>query len=571
MSARMVIGDVFDCLAATPDGSVDLILTSPPFLALRSYLPADHPDKAKEIGSEPDPGAFIDTLLALSAEWRRVLAPHGSIAVELGDSYSDGDENWPEAKSLALVPESYRVALAYGRNPITGTESPAGRWKVRNVVRWCRPNPPVGALGDKFRPGTSDMVIACTSRTRYFDLDAVRTPSDYERKPAARATAPGQKPKGCLDTVNAAGAPPLDWWEVSTEAYVTPSGLVVVPAGETTHRVRVPLGAASDGIQRTMSADCPVHGSADSRDSSAPHGERGAGLTSRTPGSGGRPAQGRSGGSVPTQSSLDLPGSTSATLRRECSLDTTTRSTADRRMGPAPLTSPAGTPSEETRAHTDDRSGSPLSAGDHLGNPLSNTGEVCPPAAEHGTEPRSAHTSSPSPACTCSSWIEVSVASESTSDYAGWPADYWNVSTEGFSGSHYATWPRKLLTRPILAMCPQRVCTVCGEPSRRIVEAEQMDRHGNRPDWQPIHGGGDKGGDTRRFTDRTTIGWTDCGHDAWRNGIVLDPFAGSGTTLAVATGLGRDAVGFDLDERNAALAMERVGMFLTVDHLERAA
>lgn len=145
MSARMVIGDVFDCLAATPDGSVDLILTSPPFLALRSYLPADHPDKAKEIGSEPDPGAFIDTLLALSAEWRRVLAPHGSIAVELGDSYSDGDENWPEAKSLALVPELYRLALAYGRNPITGTESPAGRWKVRNVVRWCRPNPPVGA------------------------------------------------------------------------------------------------------------------------------------------------------------------------------------------------------------------------------------------------------------------------------------------------------------------------------------------------------------------------------------------------------------------------------------------
>ena len=98
-----------------------------------------------------------------------------------------------------------------------------------------------------------------------------------------------------------------------------------------------------------------------------------------------------------------------------------------------------------------------------------------------------------------------------------------------------------------------------------------MDRHGNRPEWQPIHGGGDKGGDTQRFTDRTTLGWTDCGHDAWRNGIVLDPFAGSGTTLAVATGLGRDAVGFDLDERNAALAMERVGMFLTVDHLERAA
>lgn len=48
-------------------------------------------------------------------------------------------------------------------------------------------------------------------------------------------------------------------------------------------------------------------------------------------------------------------------------------------------------------------------------------------------------------------------------------------------------------------------------------------------------------------------------------GTVLDPFAGSGTTLAVATGHGRDAIGIDLDARNADLARARVGMFLTVE------
>jgi DNA modification methylase len=85
------IGDVFERMAEIPDGSIDLIVTSPPFLALRSYLPADHPDKAKEIGSEATPAAFIDTLLALSAEWGRVLAPHGSLCVELGDTYSGGE------------------------------------------------------------------------------------------------------------------------------------------------------------------------------------------------------------------------------------------------------------------------------------------------------------------------------------------------------------------------------------------------------------------------------------------------------------------------------------------------
>ena len=60
----------------------------------------------------------------------------------------------------------------------------------------------------------------------------------------------------------------------------------------------------------------------------------------------------------------------------------------------------------------------------------------------------------------------------------------------------------------------------------------------------------------------TTLGWSDCGHDDYRRGIVLDPFAGSGTTLAAATEQGRDATGIDLDPRNYWLARERIGMFL---------
>src|SRR5688572_30053865 len=87
-TARYLIGDVFDRMAQLENGSVDLVLSSPPFLALRSYLPADHPDKAKEIGSEPTPGEFIDTLLDVTEECRRVLAPHGSLCFELGDTYA---------------------------------------------------------------------------------------------------------------------------------------------------------------------------------------------------------------------------------------------------------------------------------------------------------------------------------------------------------------------------------------------------------------------------------------------------------------------------------------------------
>lgn len=55
-------------------------------------------------------------------------------------------------------------------------------------------------------------------------------------------------------------------------------------------------------------------------------------------------------------------------------------------------------------------------------------------------------------------------------------------------------------------------------------------------------------------------------------GTVLDPYAGSGTTLDAAHSLGRSAVGIDLDERNAALAQDRLGMFpLDVTDLRTAA
>ena len=56
------------------------------------------------------------------------------------------------------------------------------------------------------------------------------------------------------------------------------------------------------------------------------------------------------------------------------------------------------------------------------------------------------------------------------------------------------------------------------------------------------------GGYFREFTfaKRVTAGWTDCGHGTPARGVVLDPFMGTGTTLGVATAMGRNAVGVDL-------------------------
>ena len=82
------------------------------------------------------------------------------------------------------------------------------------------------------------------------------------------------------------------------------------------------------------------------------------------------------------------------------------------------------------------------------------------------------------------------------------PLDWWVIDPSGYDGAHFATFPPELITRPVIASCPE-------------------------------------------------------------GGTILDPFGGSGTTAAVATGHGRNCISFDINESNLDLARERVGMFLT--------
>src|SRR5690606_1397545 len=91
-----------------------------------------------------------------------------------------GGRGWPLDKSLCGIPTLFAWSLASGRN-LLRPERTTDPWRIRNVIAWCRPNPPVGALGDKFRPGTSYLTVACKARDRWFDLDAVRTDSPPSR------------------------------------------------------------------------------------------------------------------------------------------------------------------------------------------------------------------------------------------------------------------------------------------------------------------------------------------------------------------------------------------------------
>src|SRR5690606_5194527 len=102
-------------------------------------------------GSGGAGGDYTDTGLRAGQEkFSGSAMQHRRTAVRNRECGKDGGNGWPLAKSMCLIPHLYTASLAYGRNLLTGEPSPAGQWRIRNVICWARPNPPVGALGDKF-------------------------------------------------------------------------------------------------------------------------------------------------------------------------------------------------------------------------------------------------------------------------------------------------------------------------------------------------------------------------------------------------------------------------------------
>lgn len=115
------------------------------------------------------------------------------------------------------------------------------------------------------------------------------------------------------------------------------------------------------------------------------------------------------------------------------------------------------------------------------------------------------------------------------------PGDVWSLPTAGFRGGHFAAFPLCLAERPLLATCPERVCSRCGQPWHRALE--------------------------RRDDRLLAVGELEptcmCGADGVP-GVVLDPFMGTGTTALAAEKHGRDWIGIELNPTYAEMSMERI-------------
>ena len=150
LTPLLFLGDANVVLVDLPAGSVDCVVTSPPYWGKREY-------ENGGIGQESTSAEYIDVLETVFAQVRRVLKPTGSFWLNLGDTYND--------KGLAGIP--WRVALRL---------IDYDGWVLRNSVIWNKMKSGMDNSQDRLG-NIHENVFHFVKQTKgyYYDADAIRS------------------------------------------------------------------------------------------------------------------------------------------------------------------------------------------------------------------------------------------------------------------------------------------------------------------------------------------------------------------------------------------------------------
>jgi len=186
-------GDVLDKLQEIESDSVQCVVTSPPYWGLRNY------QTEGQLGLEKTPEEYVEKMVKVFREVKRVLKKDGTCFLNLGDSYagSTGQTggkglntyqkeanatnsmmkpskiNGLKPKDLCMIPARVAIALQ------------ADGWWLRQDIIWHKPNPMPESVTDRCTKSHEFIFLLTKSAKYYYDNNAIREPvSDVSLKRA---------------------------------------------------------------------------------------------------------------------------------------------------------------------------------------------------------------------------------------------------------------------------------------------------------------------------------------------------------------------------------------------------
>lgn len=274
---KILNGDALETLKMLPKESVDCVITSPPYWGLRDY------GMDGQLGLEPHFDQYIQKLVDIFDEVKRVLKKEGTCWVNLGDTYSGNKEGKTdnkvsqylkdtttrlhkkaviEEKCLCQIPSRFALAM---------TEI---GWILRNEIIWHKPNAMPSSVTDRFTVDFEKIFFFVKSKKYKFEqlFDQIVSVNDrrvgqerseyngkYDGLDNAKAfNSPRARPQKAFVTISPEGKNKRTVWSIPTRPYseahfatfpetlVEPMVLAGCPEGGTI--LDVFSGAATTGV-----------------------------------------------------------------------------------------------------------------------------------------------------------------------------------------------------------------------------------------------------------------------------------------------------------------------------------
>ena len=206
---KIYLGNCIDVLKTFPEKSINCCITSPPYYGLRDY------GVDGQIGNEESPEEYIEKLVSVFDEVKRVLTDDGVLWLNLGDCWAGSNQGAgtkkPTAKQASnhgtnyMTTENHKSKLAklngYKPKDLIGIPWMAAfalrdaGWYLRQDIIWAKGNPMPESVRDRCTKSHEYIFLLTKSRKYYFDNISIKEPC-VSKQPAGNKNNMNQGRKG---------------------------------------------------------------------------------------------------------------------------------------------------------------------------------------------------------------------------------------------------------------------------------------------------------------------------------------------------------------------------------------